>query len=465
MKNVVAWVLPLMLLGQAGALAQPKIVRGPGAAALDPSFQQVLRQPDDIDLNLAFARRAIELEDFEAAVATLERLLIGRTDLPLIRLELGMLYLRLEAPELAQAYFQQAAEDPTIDEVARQRALALLAETQKANARSSFGMSVSVSLKHQSNAVTRAAFDDLDEMTALQKQVNAAVADIDRENSDQPDSDVGGQASIGVTYSRELAGLVERRFNLGLNHFTSQQNDAALESLNINVTSLRAAFVLPLQRRSDQAPLSFSPYLSANLLSTEEVRDYSNTVSFGVSMSSFLTPRNPLGLTLEVGEKTHRRLGANKVNNTDDGRDGGRHNISLTLGQSYRRAGYTGLTLKYDVVDALDDKEASTGAGATLSHNITWGGINFGANIGYRETERQANAVTYGTDSGTLQTIEVALDYARKDEDVTAGLTMSRKIFGVNMALGVSYIDRDSNIPSQKYDDLSGTLSFSRSFQ
>ena len=75
------------------------LVRGPGSAALDLMFREVLAAPNDIELNLAFARKAIELEDFEAAVATLERLLIGRADLPLIRLELGMLYLRLEAPE------------------------------------------------------------------------------------------------------------------------------------------------------------------------------------------------------------------------------------------------------------------------------------------------------------------------------------------------------------------------------
>ena len=70
---------------------------------------------------MAFARRAIELEDFEAAVSAMERMLIGRAGLPLIRLELGMLYLRLEAPELAEAYFLQVLESNEIDDDARQR--------------------------------------------------------------------------------------------------------------------------------------------------------------------------------------------------------------------------------------------------------------------------------------------------------------------------------------------------------
>lgn len=84
------------------AVSQPlgaqTLLCGPAATALDPMFHDVLQAPNDIELNLGFARKAIELEDFEAAVATMERLLMGRIDLPLIRLELGMLYLRLEAP-------------------------------------------------------------------------------------------------------------------------------------------------------------------------------------------------------------------------------------------------------------------------------------------------------------------------------------------------------------------------------
>ena len=115
-------------------------------------FREVLAAPNDIELNLAFARKAIELEDFEAAVATLERLLIGRADLPLIRLELGMLYLRLEAPELAEAYFLQVLETPGLAAEPRNRAEILLAETRKANAKGSFGASVSLGLKHSSNA-------------------------------------------------------------------------------------------------------------------------------------------------------------------------------------------------------------------------------------------------------------------------------------------------------------------------
>ena len=104
--------------------------------------RKVLEQPNNVEVNLAFARRAIELEDFEAAVSAMERTLIGRAGLPLIRLELGM-YLRLEAPELAEAYFSRFLKAMK-STMTRANAPVLLAETRDANARGSFAFTVSL---------------------------------------------------------------------------------------------------------------------------------------------------------------------------------------------------------------------------------------------------------------------------------------------------------------------------------
>ncbi|MBT7642801.1 MAG: hypothetical protein HN715_07415 [Rhodobiaceae bacterium] len=201
------------------------LLRGPGAAALDPMFREVLKQPNEVELNLAFARRAIELEDFEAAVATLERLLIGRSGLPLLRLELGMLYLRLEAPELAEAYLLQVLEATDIDATARERAEILLAQTRKANAKGSFAMSVSLGTKHASNAVTRPTLANVIAYNDLKEQVSPSLEGLEdvTVEADGPDSDTASSASLSVSYSRELDGLNERRFNASVNQYTSQQ--------------------------------------------------------------------------------------------------------------------------------------------------------------------------------------------------------------------------------------------------
>ena len=226
------------------------LLRGPGAAALDPMFREVLKQPNEVELNLAFARRAIELEDFEAAVATLERLLIGRSGLPLLRLELGMLYLRLEAPELAEAYLLQVLEATDIDATARERAEILLAQTRKANAKGSFAMSVSLGTKHASNAVTRPTLANVIAYNDLKEQVSPSLEGLEdvTVEADGPDSDTASSASLSASYSRELDGLNERRFNASVNQYTSQQNGSELDTLDISVTSLRMGLTLPLVR-------------------------------------------------------------------------------------------------------------------------------------------------------------------------------------------------------------------------
>ena len=68
-------------------------------------FEQLLAEPDNIDVMFAYAKVSIELEDYEAAISTLERLLIYRQDIPLIRLELAVAYFNLGSYEVAKLYF------------------------------------------------------------------------------------------------------------------------------------------------------------------------------------------------------------------------------------------------------------------------------------------------------------------------------------------------------------------------
>ena len=427
------------------------LLRGPGAAALDPLFRDVLEKPSEVDLNLAFARRAIELEDFEAAVATLERLLIGRSGLPLIRLELGMLYLRLEAPELAEAYFLQVLDDDSISKKVRQRAEVLLASTRKANARGSFAMSVSLGMKHQSNAVTKPELEDVLAQNSLRQSISPRWPDlreIDYPNL-TPDSDINQNGSLSISYSRELDGLTERRFNASLNHYASMQDSETLQALDISVTSLRLGFDLPLSRSSSRTPLSINPYLSANVLNTDAVDAYAVTVAGGMSVNGYLRRRNPLALAFEYGEKTHEET-------RDTDKDGARYNVSVSLGHIHSSGGYSSLSVKYDRAEADNEYEASTGTALTLSHSTSLWGFRLGGNLGYRENERD------GVQSGAAP---VDPDIIRLDKDASAGLSFGRTVFGINIDLSVNYTHRESNIPEAQYEDITGSLNFSRSFQ
>ena len=428
------------------------LLRGPGAAALDPQFRAVLEQPSNVEVNLAFARRAIELEDFEAAVATLERLLIGREGLPLIRLELGMLYLRLQAPELAEAYFLQVLDDQTIGRTVRERATVLLESTRKANSRNSFAAFVNIGVKHQSNAVTKPEIEDVIAQNSIRQSIQPQWPDlreIDYPNL-TPESDVNYNGSISLSYSRELDGLTERRFNASINHFASSQASEDLEALDISVTSLRLGFDLPLARGSAKAPLSFNPYFSGSVLNTDVADGYAVTVAAGLSLNGYLLRRNPLAFSIEAGEKTHGE-------DRDESKDGARYNSSLSLGHIHNAGGYSSFSVKYDRAHADDLYEASTGLGATLSHSRPLFGFSLGISLSYRENERD------GIQSNSFA--PVLDDVIREDKDTNASISLGRSFYGVNTSFSVSYARRQSNIPDAQYEDVTGGVSFSRSFQ
>jgi tetratricopeptide (TPR) repeat protein len=83
-------------------------------------FQQMLRDPANLDITFAYADAAAKLGDNEAAVAALERMVLFNPNLPRVYLELGALYFRMGSFEAAQSYFDKALTfNPPEDVAAR----------------------------------------------------------------------------------------------------------------------------------------------------------------------------------------------------------------------------------------------------------------------------------------------------------------------------------------------------------
>jgi tetratricopeptide (TPR) repeat protein len=94
--------------------------RTPLEAQEQTLFEQMLRNPADLDATLAYADVAARLGDNEAAVTALERLLLFNPNLPRVDLELGTLYFRMGSLELARTYFEKAmTANPPPDVAAR----------------------------------------------------------------------------------------------------------------------------------------------------------------------------------------------------------------------------------------------------------------------------------------------------------------------------------------------------------
>lgn len=118
----------------------------------DRLFQQTLREPGNLDVMFRFAAVATRLGNYEAAISTLERMLLFNPDLPRVELELGVLYFRLDSYLLARSYFLDAIEDGDAPALVIQRVNFYLEEIDRRTSRHAWSGSITSGFRYQSNA-------------------------------------------------------------------------------------------------------------------------------------------------------------------------------------------------------------------------------------------------------------------------------------------------------------------------
>jgi hypothetical protein len=141
------FVAPLMASAQSLPTADKHRLEAQKSAL----FQQMLNNPANLDIAFSYADVATQLGDYEAAVSTLERMLLFNPNLPRVQLELGVLYFRMGSFELARDYFAKAlaAHPPA---AVRDKVAEYLALIDKAQSRSHFTGYFFSGGQYQSNA-------------------------------------------------------------------------------------------------------------------------------------------------------------------------------------------------------------------------------------------------------------------------------------------------------------------------
>jgi tetratricopeptide (TPR) repeat protein len=138
----VAFVLFTMTACCSGAAAQSTTSAVSAASVVqqdyDALFQQMYKNPSDLEASFKFAEQAVKRGDYEAAIGALERMLFFNPNLPRVKLELGVLYFKLGSYELARSYFQEAVKAAHAPDDIRVQVRAYLTEIDRRLARYEF---------------------------------------------------------------------------------------------------------------------------------------------------------------------------------------------------------------------------------------------------------------------------------------------------------------------------------------
>ena len=100
--STAAAAVALGVLVSAPASAQPTATLQGLERQYEAAFQEIFKDPGNLDKTFRYAELAVELGNFEAAISALERMLLINPNLPRVRLELGVLYFRLGSYQLAR---------------------------------------------------------------------------------------------------------------------------------------------------------------------------------------------------------------------------------------------------------------------------------------------------------------------------------------------------------------------------
>ena len=268
-----------LVSGQAEAQVQAR------RAAL---FQHMLGQPDDLDAAFEYATLSIQVGDLEAAISTLERMLIFAPGLPRLQLELGLLYYRLTAYKTAQTYFESAISGPNVPPAVRAKVEAYLDRIDDATRGTVTSGQMRAGIRYQTNA-NRGPDGEIIILNGLPYQLSA-------ESQASPDGNVylAGTYHVSHQLAQQGTSLEFDIVGYASKQFTQDQFDLAQAEATFGPAFDLARFGY------DNAALGVYGIVAASFLHEDY---YSTFLGAGTRIVGQLSPRSSGSAKIEYRHK------------------------------------------------------------------------------------------------------------------------------------------------------------------
>ena len=440
------WINQVMRLGAStlcSALVASALFGGAATAQVSDSEEQALRKeqaalfaemfedPDDLDLMFKYALTSIRLLDFEAAISTLERILIFNPNLPRVRTELGASYFRIGSYPVARHYFLEVQADPNASAELQERAGRFLAEIDNRTQVSSFSGSVSASALFSTNAN-----NGPDSATFI---FNGVALDA-IQGDDQAQTDFGGSLSGSLTHRYDLGGPDEDFWRTDLAFVTTRY--AETEAGSIDVAVLRSGPRLSVN--DDRYGPKIRPYLELSHARSQN-KPLQTITSVGAEFTNTIDQQTSLFSNFSAGYRDNHRSGNDQ--------DGPLLKASLGLNRfmsedvTLRGRGFA----EFDAAEEASDRSWQIGANGSATYRYE-SGFDF-ATRPWRLTASGRVSYRHFVDQ------DATAGQRRKDVDLRVGLNHLAFIASdLAMTAKAEYKVRESSIAQFELDALNLSL-------
>jgi tetratricopeptide (TPR) repeat protein len=339
--------------------AVPRLQKSQDADQVEARRSQLLKRmianPADLETAFEYAALSSQAGDLESAISTLERMLIFAPDLPRLQLELGVLYFRLGAHDVAQVHFDNVMDAPNLPDRVKLRVESYLEEIRNQTVATTFNGAIMFGVRHQTNA--NGGVDD--------RIVDLNGFEFLLSNSALAESDTNGFASGSFHFSHDFATQGDR-FDAELVTYGAVY--AEHDEINTGLAEARLGPVFNMERFGwDDTELGVYAILGGVVLDSDA---YRLTGGAGARLSKALNPQTRAETRFEYRYQDYR----------DSAR---RPFTSLRSGDEYR--------LQTSLQHQLNDRMLLYGvvdverSGAELGYEKSWEveGI-IGANYSFR---------------------------------------------------------------------------------
>ncbi|MBC7943690.1 MAG: DUF560 domain-containing protein [Burkholderiales bacterium] len=408
------------------------------------TFEAMMAEPADAERSFNFAQAASAAGDFRGAIAALERILQVNPSLANIQLELGVLYLRVGASDLAASYLRRALLAPDVPDAVRDRAQSILARAERSRQKHFVTGSVYAGARYDSNANAGP------ESRAVRVLGIDGLLDEGSTGRNDFSGELVGALSYTYALDSQAGHEIEANF-LTYNRRYDESSEININSLGFDVGP--RFYFGPLL----EPTLSVRPFVSASYIFLDD-EGYLRQAGGGVNVRQFFGPASFVEGAIEASDQKFFNSEERAATSLRSGPFvEGRSNFAWQFLPATRLFGGLSIGRRDSEADFEAFNEGAARIGVTQVYPPPFGLTAYS----------WSTSLSAGIRRTVYDEADPLIDPTTKRQDSRADVILSNNIRmtrELTLVVSLQYTDNDSSLPNFEYDNKGASVGIAYSF-